>query len=119
MRGCFTKYGQRRRRMKVRTRALRSLARRGQTNEVLRIGLQFIAEDSSMASANVVYWVTSKETEPEKIALDWDCPCLASARQSPCFPQFRAAIECMDLDNGATEKCHAEIEAMDVCFRNE
>jgi hypothetical protein len=75
-----------------------------------------------MAAANVVFWVTPKETvaPPEKIAIDWDCPCLDSIRQSPCFPAFRATIECMDKDpdTGDSGNCQVELETLDRCLHD-
>lgn len=74
-----------------------------------------------MAAANVVYWLTPAETVPvpEKTKIDWDCPCLGKIRESPCFPSFRATIECMDEDpdHGDTGKCTSQLNALDACLQ--
>ena len=74
-----------------------------------------------MAAANVVYWVTPEETVAplEKKAIDWDCPCLDKIRESPCFPAFRAAMECIDKDpdTGDSGSCQAELHTLDSCLQ--
>jgi len=53
-----------------------------------------MASQNGIESKDVVMWVTPEETKPDEFKIDWDCPCLDSAKKGSCGTLFIDALQC-------------------------